>query len=81
MDIKKQLKCLTLKMKKVFFQNIIAKKKFFVESKVKIATSFSILHDKNNLQIDFDFDITSFLAGNFNKSIYLIDENKNFELI
>ena len=67
MDIKKQLKCLTWKMKNVFFSEHNCKKKIYVESKVKIATSFSIFHDKNNLQIDFD--ITSFLTGHFNKSI------------
>ena len=68
-------------MKKVFSRTIMQKKYCDVNSKLKIAPTFSVWQDENNLPIISDFNKASLFNRAFQKVFVKDDENKNFNLI
>ena len=66
-------------MKKVFAKTPNAKKFYcFVKSMLKIASSFPLLHDENNIPIISEFDKASFFNKSFQKVLKKIMNKKKF---
>ena len=81
-EYQKAVKTFNIDHEKSFCQNPNAKKFYcFVKSKLKIAPSFPLLHDENNIPIISEFDKASFFNKSFQKVFNKDYEDKNFKLV